>query len=411
MDVVIATPALAGPGGAQSYALTAGEHLARLGHHVTLYARELGHVAGQAVEAGLAVAGGEAALPDRADAVIGGVSQALALELAERYPAATRVWVVHGDNHQLPPAVPGVVAASVALNDRTRRVAAAVPGGGEVVRLRQPVDLRRFSPRGEPSPAPRTVLLFGNYAALPVERASSLRTAWAGAELEWRTAGWPDLELDPAAAIADADIVVGIGRCALEAMACARPVYVHDHAGSDGWLTPERYATIEAGGFAVSPARLPPGPDELRADLAAYDPALGRAGQDLARLHHDARAHAAELVALIERLAPEPLALDRSASRALMLMAEAQLRAETAAERYRMEAREWAARFQSLHREHEEIRIAWHAEWEGERERLRAEAAAAGAEADRRLAEFKATRRYRLGAVLARPLDRLRRRR
>src|SRR6185295_18050820 len=129
-------------------------------------------------------------------------------------------------------------------------------------------------------------------------------------------------------------------------------------------------------------------------------------GQDLARLHHDARAHAAELVALVERLAPAPLELDRSASRALMLMAEAQLRAETAAERYRMEAREWAARFQSLHREHEEIRIAWHAEWEGERERLRAEAAA---EADRRLAEFKATRRYRLGAVLARPLDRLRR--
>ena len=37
-----------------------------------------------------------------------------------------------------------------------------------------------------------------------------------------------------------------------------------------------------------------------------------------------------------------------------MLMAEAQLRAETAAERYRIEAREWAARFQSLHREHEE---------------------------------------------------------
>ena len=143
MDVVIATPALAGPGGAQSYALTAGEHLARLGHHVTLYARELGHVAGQAVEAGLAVAGSEAALPDRADAVIGGVSQALALELAERYPAATRLWVVHGDNHQLPPAVPGVVAASVALNDRTR---ARRGRGAERRRGGAPAPARRPAP-------------------------------------------------------------------------------------------------------------------------------------------------------------------------------------------------------------------------------------------------------------------------
>ena len=413
MDVVIATPALAGPGGAQSYALTAGEHIARLGHHVTLYAHELGHVAEQAVEAGLAVAGSPAALPDRADTVITGVSQALALELAGRYPDATRLWVVHGENLHMPPAVPGVVAASVALNDRTAQLAAAVPGAGEVVRLRQPVDLRRFSPRGEPAPAPRRVLLFGNYHAHPGERATLLREAWAGADLEWRTAGWPALELDPVAAIAEADIVVGIGRCALEGMACARPVYVHDHAGSDGWITPGRYEAVEAGGFAVSTARLPPDAARLRADLEAYDPALGRAGQDLARMHHDARRHAADLVALAERLAPEPFALDRSATRALMLLAEAQIRAETAAERYRIEARQWAARFQTLHREHEEERIAWVAERDEERAaatRRQAEAATeAGAEAERRLAALKATRRYKLGAVLARPLDRLRR--
>ena len=195
-------------------------------------------------------------------------------------------------------------------------------------------------------------------------------------------------------------------------MACARPVYVHDHAGSDGWITPERYEAVEAGGFAVSAARLPPDAARLRADLDAYDPVLGRAGQDLARVHHDARSHAAELVALAERLAPEPFALDRSATRALMLFAEAQIRAETAAERYRIEARQWAARFQTLHREHEEERIAWVAERDEERAATgrRAEAAAgAAAEAEQRLAALKATRRYKLGAALARPLDRLRR--
>ena len=407
---MIATPALAGPGGAQSYALTLGEHIARLGHHVTLYARELGHVAQQAEEAGLAVAGGPSALPERADAVVSGVSQALAVELAGRFPAATRIWATHGEGVQLPPHAAGVVAATIALNDRTAALSRAVPGAGEVVRLRQPVDLTRFSPRGEPARVPQRVLLFGNYGVHPGERGTALREAWAAAELEWHTAGWPDLELDPVRAIGEADIVVGIGRCALEAMACARPVYVHDHAGSDGWLTPGNYAAVEAGGFAVSAARLPPDRARLRADLEAYDPALGRAGQDLARVHHDARHHAAAVLALVERLAPEPFAPDATAARALLVLSEAQLRAETAAERYRIEARQWAARFQTLHREHEEERIAWVAARDQQLAAAARERDEAVAAAQARMAALTATRRYRFAAALARPLDRLRRR-
>ena len=35
----------------------------------------------------------------------------------------------------------------------------------------------------------------------------------------------------------EADIIVGYGRTILEAMACGRPAYVHEHSGSDGWVT------------------------------------------------------------------------------------------------------------------------------------------------------------------------------
>lgn len=391
MKIILATPELAGPGGAQSYAITVGEHLARLGHEVTLYARELGHGAERAGELGLAVAGAAGDLPDDADATLTGVSRALALELAARYPAARRAFVVHGDDQQLPPPVPGAVAATVALNDRTAALAAASVGAGEVVRLRQPVDLRVFSPRGEPRERPARVLLLGNYHARPGERATALAAAWGADDLEWRRAGWPDVDLDPATAIADADIVVGIGRCVLEAMACGRPAYVHDHAGSAGWLTPATYPQLEASGFALAATRPTPDAKQLRADLDAYDPALGRAGQDLARRHHDARAHVAALVALFDRLAPEPVADDPAATRALLVLAEAQLRAETYAERYRIEAKQWAERFQTLHRQAEEDRIALVAELEG------------------RIAALKATRRYRIGTALARPLERLRR--
>lgn len=59
--------------------------------------------------------------------------------------------------------------------------------------------------------------------------------------------------------------MVGKGRALLEGMACARAAYLYDVAGSDGWVTPERYGAMEADGFAgqafattPSGAALPP---------------------------------------------------------------------------------------------------------------------------------------------------------
>lgn len=87
-------------------------------------------------------------------------------------------------------------------------------------------------------------------------------------------------------------------------MACGRVAYVHDQAGSEDWITPDSYARIEAGGFAVAAARLPPSREQLTTDIDAYRAERGLAGGDIVRLHHDARDHAAALVSLIERLGP-----------------------------------------------------------------------------------------------------------
>jgi hypothetical protein len=46
-----------------------------------------------------------------------------------------------------------------------------------------------------------------------------------------------------------ADIVVGVGRSAIEAMSCGRAVWVYRGSAGDGWVTPETCAAIEADGF------------------------------------------------------------------------------------------------------------------------------------------------------------------
>jgi hypothetical protein len=409
MRLVLATHKLGDPGGAPTYTLTVAEQLARLGHSVTLYTRELGAVAELARERALRVTARADELPDDADGAISGVDRSLALELAARYPRAARVFVVHGsEDIHLPPPMSDAVAATIVLNDLHAARAAACVGAGEVVRLRQPVDLRRFSPCSRPRERPTRVLLLGNYHQNSAGRAHILREAWGDAELDWREAGGEAAQtLDVPRAIAEADVVVGYGRSVLEAMACGRPAYVHDHSGSEGWITPESYERMEAGGFALAAIRPPPDMEQLRADILAYRPEWGQAGHDIARAHHDARDHAAELVALIERLGPGRACAAPSAMRALELLAESQLRAELMAEHYRIESKQWFRHYQGLQEELARERGAWHdarTGLEGERARL----ASTTVQAEESLVAFKRTRRYRLAQGLAGPLDWLR---
>jgi hypothetical protein len=344
-------------------------------------------------------------LPQAVDAVIIAADRALTFELADRYSEAVRVYVPHSEEDRyLPPPVPGVVAATVALSDRQARRIAACVGAGEVVRLRQPVDLRAFAPRARLAERPARALLLGNYHASAVSRAATIREAWAHAGLEWRDLGrGRGPTLDVAEAMADVDIVVGYGRAAVEGMACGRAVYIHDHSGTDGWVTADAYPAIEAGGFAVSTHRTGHDTQRIRADLDGYTPELGQVGHELARAHHDARAHAAELIAVIERLRPAatPAPVDPSALRSLILLSEAQLRAEGAADVSRQEVRRWtdehARLFQTLVTE----RAAWQVERDAARRALSA--------AEARYAEVRATLRWRLVSALMRPFDRLRR--
>jgi len=384
MELIVATHQLAAPGGPQSYALTVAEHLARLGHSVTLYAREIGAMAALARERCLNVSAELDELPERVEGVIVGVDRSLAFELAGRYPDAVRVFVVHGiDDIHLPPPVDGVVAATVALNDRLAVRAAACVGAGEVVRMRQPVDMRRFSAGKQPAPRPARVLLLGNYHGAHGSRAQVIMDAWSRAGLSWDQVGHPRASLAVAERMTEADIVVGYGRSIIEAMACERPAYVFDHAGGDGWVTPDSYERIEAAGFSGLALGTPPDAARLRADLDAYRPELGKLGRDLVRTHHDARQHAAELVALLRRLSPEPPPQQRSALRALALLSEAQLRAEIAHDHHRQQAKQWLDRALALE---EQLVIQT-------------------AQAAERLDAVRKTRRYRLAQMLAWPVD------
>jgi hypothetical protein len=342
LRILIAAHALRGPGGTETYAVTVAHQLRRLGHDVTLAAMELGAVSDVARAEGLRVADephgdGEYDAILVNDAVVAG-------PLSERHPEARMVHVAHSDlyEHQLPVAVQGVVDAVVVMSERLERCIRATALDAPIVRLRQPIDVERFRPHSPIRAVPRRALLLSNY--LHGDRRDALVEAWRAEGVECVELGTPtEVRLDVVAAIADADIVVGKGRVALEGMACGRAVYLHDMFGTDGWVTPERYPAMEADAFAGQACA---GSRTVH-DLRGYDASMGPANHEIARRHHSARRHAAALVEVLAGPAsarPAPGAAEEVSRLAGMRWADEQrlfeLRSEVAAVRERLLAAE-----------------------------------------------------------------------
>jgi hypothetical protein len=304
VEIVVGTYHL-GLGGTESYTLVAAEQLQRLGHEVTILGLQPGPAVDVARLRGLTLVLREDELPPQCD-VLYAQDAIAAYELVSRYPRSPLVYAAHADEYDFctPPQIPGVVQAIVALNERIARHVRSLAVVPEVVRLRQPVDVKRFYPRTALSERPRRALALGNWVQPDRRRLLTNACADAGIELREHGATSGSYTHEPEVELASCDIVFGKARVIVEAMASGRAAYVFDHNGGDGWVTPERYDLLEADNFGGQAEAVATDPQRLADDLAHYDPAMGPANRDLAVANHGASRHAHELLALFSRLAP-----------------------------------------------------------------------------------------------------------
>lgn len=288
-------------GGTESYMLTVAQRLERLGHQATIYTPNPGPAAQFAREQAVRVAE-VAQLPDGIDAIFS-QDASTAYELAGRYPSAARVFVAHSVDHIITevPQLAGVCHAVVTLNDRVGRWVGSHAGHPPITRLRQPIDLARFRRADPPRDRPRRVLVTSNTLKGP--RAATIGAACErnGFEVSWIGATSHPTSR-PERAIAEADIVIGAGRSALEAMAASRATFIYGVVGCDGWVTPASYAQLEADGFAGLATGMIADADALAEALGRWRQEMGQANRELTCAHHSAPAHVIELVRLAEQI-------------------------------------------------------------------------------------------------------------
>ena len=380
-----------GFGGTETYNLTLARELDRLGHDAAIYSPSHGDMAEYARAHGNRVLTA-AQLPVRCDLVIAS-DAATCHELAARYPDAMTIMVAHSADHMLqaPPQLPDQCHAVIVLNDRVARSVTARSWHPQILRLQQPLALDRYYNLGACRRHPESALISTNYVDGPrarvIEaacRANGLRVRWIGATTQ--STATPEL------AIAEADLVIGLGRSTLEAMAAGRAAYVYGVVGGDGWVTPERYATMEADGFAGTAfPEVHIDVDRMTAELGEWTDSMGEYNRDLASARHSVREHAIALLASVRdgspALAANPVTPSDELARLVRL--------------------HWRAERRAIENEREASRLR--AELAG-RDRDVA-AAALHAQLLRRQAEYdrlRTTRRYRLATRLAAPLDRWR---
>lgn len=388
MHVVLSHPQLTEFRGSETYTLTVAEQLQRLGHESTIYTPVLGPMAHFALSQGLHVVDRLGRLPSACDAVIAQDTSTVH-ELAGHYPEAVRVYVMHAAHHPRysPPQLKGSYHALVVMNDRLLERAHHLGWHPEIVRLRQPIDSRRFriqGVRGRNGRPPR-VLLLRNIRDNPQNR--MIREACRRAGVELAQVGGPVPPTPhPEHAIADAEMVISLGRGVLEAMAGGRAAYVlGPDTGGDGWVMPDNYPALESDGFtgAATDARIDL--DRLSADLASWEESMGEQNRELVWTFHDGDRHAYQLIDLIKRLGPTADAPPGSQEELARLVR---------LEWYSFERAEGAlVRVSQLQAEVDELR-----------ERLMKCAGHLDA-AEARVEALRSTKRYRTAQLLASPLD------
>ena len=173
--------------------------------------------------------------------------------------------------------MPGTVGAVVAFNDRVAARLESLGHCPQLIRLRQPIDTWRFTVRPPLPPRPRRLTVLSNY--LYGERLETVRRAAAEMGMKFTLIGSSEggePTLSPEEGLRRSDIVLALGRSALEAMACGCAVYVFSYFASDGWVTEDSYPALERDGFASLATDRAVDVETLCGDLAGSRPKDGR---------------------------------------------------------------------------------------------------------------------------------------
>jgi CheY-like chemotaxis protein len=293
--------------GSETFTYALACELKRIHHEVICFSPRLGRLADRLREADVPVTDDLAVVPDDIDVIHAHHRHESALAFA-RFPDKPMILVCHGilPWQEQPLRSQLNVHRYVAVSEEVREGLARRYrlDSRHIPVVRNGIDLRRFFSRAPIRPRPRRALVLSNY--MPESQRALIRRVCAELGIALNEAGRARAQWAVEEEINQADLVFGLGRSALEALACKRSVIVFDYNGGDGLVTPENFPLLRLRNLSGRTHRRQYTEESLRAEIERYDPSTADPLYEMIRLDHDVRRLAQRYVALYEEAAGQP---------------------------------------------------------------------------------------------------------
>ncbi len=190
--------------------------------------------------------------------------------------------IIYTSHGVIPGAERPVEGADVYVSVSEEVQSALAAKGFESVVIRNPIDIERFKAKKPTRDTIRNVAYISNN---PQSKATLIKQATTG--LKYETAGRTNQQRDVRPILERADLVIGLGRTAYEAMAMGRNVIVYDYNGADGFVDTNSIFAFRESNCSGRTSKLTWTSEQLREAIDLYDPSLGPALRDYIGRHNN----------------------------------------------------------------------------------------------------------------------------
>jgi len=282
MKILITTHFSKDYGGSELFTLNLAKELKNSGHEITVFTLIPGKVSDEIEKLGIGVATEAEVLKNKNFDIIHVQHNSTAAMVSRYFPNVPRIYMCHGTVPRLeqPPGMVFDKYFAVSESTRNHLIKKHKIEGKNVVIVRNWIDMEKFSEKKSVRQKPEKLLVINNHFF--GKNRKIIADACRKSGIDFEHIGMPDRPVrDVENYINEADIVISVGRGALEAMACGRNVIPFDISGGEEMVTEENFMQLVKYNFSGKCQKVRYGSERLVQELKKYDPRRGKKLRDL----------------------------------------------------------------------------------------------------------------------------------
>lgn len=304
MKILITNFFLENYAGSELYTYDLAKTLTDLGHEVVVFTPHLGEVSKRIQDLSITVVDSLESIKNQKIDIIHAHHNICAILARSAFPRAPMVFLSHGVIPELEhnPSIDLGISHYIAVSEEVResQIENESVDPGKITIVRNFVDTDRFKSVKYINDQIKNVLVISNYYRglhrRVIEKACSemkLNLEVVGGQIKsvWEVEKF----------INNADLVISLGRGALEAMACNREVIIYDYNGSDGLIRKENYHEVRKNNFSGRRYANHYSVEELVKEMKKYNPVEAKKNRDIILKHHEINSVVEKMIKMYQK--------------------------------------------------------------------------------------------------------------